>query len=67
MLVALYPNSRIAELARIAIARGDLVSIRLVEVGDGAGINEVWSEVIPEQYAEGIGAAEELVREVHRR
>jgi hypothetical protein len=66
VLVALYPTSRVADLARTIIARGDLVSIRLNEVADGARITEAWEKAIPEHYHEGVGAAEELVREVHR-
>jgi hypothetical protein len=67
VLVALNPNSKTAELARIVIARGGLVSIRLVEVADGASITDAWREAIPQVFAEGLEAAEELVREVHRR
>jgi hypothetical protein len=40
--------------------------IRLVEVADGAGITEAWRKAIPEHYARGLEAAEELIREVHR-
>jgi hypothetical protein len=66
VLVALNPNSRVAELARIVIARGGLVSIRLVEVADGASISDAWRDAIPQVYTEGVEAAEKLVREVHR-
>jgi hypothetical protein len=66
VLVALNPKSRVAELARIVIARGGLVSIRLVEVADGASISDAWREAIPQVYTEGVEAAEKLVREVHR-